>query len=180
MYRAVVTLGALASAAGATLGGAACEKNIARPPVEEVPMREAQESTPPPATKDRPDRPEAKPTADARQDKQDKQDKGDLTPASPPLTAAAKDDPPEPPRDRAFPRQADTCKKDEDCAATNLALGGELLCCSPCRPVAGTRAWVRRVEQVCQQKSKTQKQKCAPWDCAKPEAECRSGKCVVK
>jgi hypothetical protein len=175
MHRGAVTLlGTLVTTTGAMLSSATCEKNIARPPVEEVPIREASESTPPAATKDKPERPEAKPAADPKGP-----DKGDLTSTAPPLTAAAKDDP-EPPRDRAFPKQADTCKKDEDCAATNLALGGDLMCCSPCRPVAGTRAWVRRVEQVCQQKSKTQKTKCAPYDCAKPDAECRSGKCVVK
>ncbi len=156
------------------LGFAMCQKNIARPPVEEVPIRDPQELAPPPLA--------SAATKPGKPDKSDRPDpvaNGATTPA---LTPTTKDDPPEPPRDRAFPKQADACKKDEDCAATNLALGGDLMCCTPCRAVAGTRAWVRRIEQVCQQKTKAgMKPRCGTaWDCNKPEAECKIGKCVVR
>jgi len=156
---------------GSVLGAGTCQKNIARPPVEEVPIRDPSETAAPPplasASAKAPDRPEGRPDP--------------AGPAAPTVTTTAKDDPPEPPRDKAFPRQADACKKDEDCAATNLALGGDLMCCSPCKPVAGTRAWVKRVEQVCQQKTKAGlKTRCASFDCGKPEVECRAGKCAVK
>jgi hypothetical protein len=152
------------------LGFATCEKNIARPPVEEVPMRDPQELAPPtPPAASVPAKPEPAVSS--------------TTP--PPLTATTattRDEPAEPPRDRAFPKQADACKKDDDCAATTLVMGGESLCCTPCKAVAGTKAWVRRVEQVCQQKTKAGlKPRCgAPWDCNKPETECRLGKCQVK
>ncbi len=157
---------------GAGLGAGMCQKNIARPPVEEVPIRDPSElaamATPTPTPTPKPT-PAATPTPTP-------------TPGAPMFTPTTKDDPPEPPRDRAFPKQADACKKDDDCAATNLVLGGELLCCTPCKPVAGTKAWVRKIEQVCQQKAKAGlKSRCgAAWDCNKPDAECRAGKCAVK
>lgn len=168
------------------LGAAMCEKNIARPPVEEVPIRElAQEDAPPDAgaaakpgaAKDRPTPPDRPPASDASL----KPDPAGGLGAGLALSPAIKDDSPEPPRDRAFPKQADACKKDDDCAASSYALGGEAMCCIICRPVAGTRAWVRRVEQVCQQKVKSAaKSRCAPSDCPKPEVECRAGKCSVR
>jgi hypothetical protein len=172
MHRAVLVM------ALAGLGATMCQKNIARPPVEEVPIRDPSElAAPPPVA-----------TAAGKTDKPSKADKPDkpepmaTSTTPPPLTPTPDDDPPEPPRDRAFPKLADSCKKDEDCAATNLALGGDLLCCTPCKATAGTKAWVRRVEQVCQQKTKAGlKPRCGPaWDCNKPEVECKGGRCAVK
>ncbi len=160
---------AVASIFAALLGATQCQKNIARPPVEEVPIRDPSEARFPPAAT----------STSAKLAKSDRPE-----PSATAVTAALPspyEDAPEPPRDKAFPKQADSCKKDLDCAATNLALGGDSVCCSPCKPVAGTKAWVKRVEQVCQQKMKNgQKPKCEKSECAKAEAECRSGKCVLK
>ena len=73
------------------------------------------------------------------------------------------------------------CQKDEDCAATGFVLGGTLTCCAACKPTAGTRAWVKRVDQICQQRARSAaKPKCAPMDCEKPEIECRAGRCALK
>jgi hypothetical protein len=170
----------------------ACTKHIARPPVEEVPMRDPSESAAP--TSSSPTvvvasasaKPAGKPgeppkSTDKTPDKPDTPTAG--TPSSPLFSLPVRDDGPgtEPPRDKAFPKTVDACKKDEDCAATNLALGGEFMCCTPCKPVAGAKAWVKKVEQVCAQKQRAGwHPNCAPWDCSKADAECRSGKCVVK
>ena len=167
------------------LGFAMCQKNIARPPVEEVPMRDPSElaSASASASANAADKQRAaKPDKSDKSDKPDKPEPMASSATPPPLTATTKDDAPEPPRDRAFPKQADACKKDEDCAATNLALGGDMLCCTPCKATAGTKTWIRRVEQVCQQKTKAGlKLRCgAAWDCNKPEAECKGGKCTLK
>jgi hypothetical protein len=166
-----------AAFAAAVIAVVACHKNIARPPVEEVPIRDPSETAPPTASN-------AVAKSNGKPPKSTEPD-----PAAPPTPvvpasaapAATQADAPDPPRDKAFPKTVDACKKDEDCAATNLALGGEFLCCTPCKPVAGTKGWVKRVEQVCAQKARSGwKPRCAPSDCARPEAECKSGKCVVK
>jgi hypothetical protein len=152
-----------------TLVFASCHKNIARPPVEEVPIRDPSEN--------------AAPTASIVVINSSGTAKPPHIETDTPLTpaSAAPTLDPEPPRDKAFPKTADACKKDDDCGATNLALGGDFMCCTPCKPVAGTKQWIKKVEQVCAQKARRGwKPRCAPLDCAKPEAECRTGKCVVK
>jgi hypothetical protein len=152
-----------------TLVVASCQKNIARPPLEEVPIRDASETAAPPASIAviRSSGKDAKPPI--------LESDADASPAS-----ASAD--PEPPRDKAFPRTSDACKRDDECATTNLALGGELMCCAPCsRAVAGTKGWVRKVEQICAQKARSGwKPHCASSDCSRAEAECKSGRCVVK
>jgi hypothetical protein len=159
-----------------------CTKNIARPPVEEVPIRDPNELAPGPAgaasaPKTSGDKP------DSRTDKAPSEKTAAPSSSAPTFSIPLRDEPApaEPPHDKAFPPQADACRKDDDCAATNLALGGEFMCCTPCKPTAGTKAWVKKVEQVCAQKQRAgYRPRCAPWDCARADAECRSGKCVVK
>jgi hypothetical protein len=156
----------------------ACTRHIARPPVEEVPIRDPDESEAKPAVS------VASVVVDAgAKVVADKPEAASSSNGGPPTFALpTNDDAPDPPpaRDKSLPKQADACKRDEDCAATNLALGGELTCCAVCKPTAGTKAWVKRVEQACVQKQKAgSRPRCAPSDCAKPDSECHAGKCVV-
>jgi hypothetical protein len=156
-----------------TLIAVSCHKNIARPPVEEVPIRDPSENVAPATSI----------TVIKSSGKEAKPMRVDSDPSVPvtPASASAPQADPDPPRDKAFPKTVDACKKDQDCAVTNLALGGEFMCCSPCKPVAGTKGWVRKVEQVCAQKAKNGwKPTCAPFDCSKADVECKGGKCVVR
>jgi hypothetical protein len=85
-----------------------------------------------------------------------------------------------PTTDPAFLPIETRCANDADCAITTRALDKETYeCCSWCRPTAGTKTWVARVESICAAKIRGGFQPmCAPWDCvAPPKPVCRAGTC---
>jgi hypothetical protein len=75
------------------------------------------------------------------------------------------------------------CTADADCATTQLALEGDLQCCTGCgTSTAGTTSWVASVKQACNQMVSEKHKSCPALACVGGllNAECKAGTCTLK
>ena len=84
--------------------------------------------------------------------------------------------------DPAFLPIETRCQSDADCDRTTLVLEKETNeCCELCKPTAGTKAWVARVQSICAAKIRSGfRPSCGLGaDCGEPpKAVCRAGACT--
>lgn len=78
----------------------------------------------------------------------------------------------------AFPPLENACSKDAHCDGHYHYLNGDNRCCSSCTLQPGSKDWVRRVKDICANKSR---EGCPMKKCAGPHGiGCVDGRCVIR
>lgn len=80
-----------------------------------------------------------------------------------------------------LPAHEAACTTDADCAVTQTGAGERFTCCDACGVVAGTKAWVAKVDRACSaRRTKPGIGPCPPRDCGPSAARCVAGACALR